>query len=265
MRAIHYVFDDLPSHLPINMDQQDFSGFFNSVPHSRMVDSVWYALHVYCHKYNVSLDSTITFQLQDRESAQRIFRGRYRRAGNRTTQVSLIHLPAMVSFLLRNSYFMVGRHLFKQVQGASMGSHFAPALCGLVAACQEHIFSKTFEDMIAANRLLCNTRYVDNRAMMGFGSWRCSPIWSVFTHAEFYGAPILLEEVSDPILLGVHVDTDQRTTTVRFHHDMSHYRSSISQGSDLALSSAFAARLHTQNRWSFLKFKIFVLLRCAPD
>ena len=56
--------------------------------------------------------------------------------------------------------------------------------------------------MIAANRLLCNTRYVDNRAMMGFGSWRCSPIWSVFTHAEFYGAPILLEEVSDPILLG---------------------------------------------------------------
>ena len=106
---------------------------------------------------------------------------------------------------------------------------------------------------------------------MGFGSWRCSPIWSVFTHAEFYGAPILLEEVSDPILLGVHVDTDQRTTTVRFHHDMSHYRSSISQGSDLALSSAFAARLlmssdtHTQNRWSFLKFKIFVLLRCAPD
>ena len=91
MRAIHYVFDDLPSHLPINMDQQDLSGFFNSVPHSRMVDSVWYALHVYCHKYNVSLDSTITFQLQDRESAQRIFRGRYRRAGNRTTQVSLIH------------------------------------------------------------------------------------------------------------------------------------------------------------------------------
>ena len=243
MRAIHYVFDDLPSHLPINMDQQDLSGFFNSVPHSRMVDSVWYALHVYCHKYNVSLDSTITFQLQDRESAQRIFRGRYRRAGNRTTQVSLIHLPAMVSFLLRNSYFMVGRHLFKQVQGASMGSHFAPALCGLVAACQEHIFSKTFKDMIAANRLLCNTRYVDNRAMMGFGSWLCSPIWSVFTHAEFYGAPILLEEVSDPILLGVHVDTDQRTTTVRFHHDMSHYRSSISQGSDLALSSAFAARL----------------------
>ena len=100
-----------------------------------------------------------------------------------------------------------------------------------------------FQDMIAATRLLCNTRYMDNRAMIGFGSWRCSPIWSVFAHAEFYGAPILLEEVSDPILLGVHVDTDQRTTTVRFHHNMGHYRSSFSQGSDLALSSACAARL----------------------
>jgi hypothetical protein len=116
-----------------------------------------------------------------------------------------------------------------------------------------HTFSpkhpKTFEDMIAANRLLCNVDIT--------GPWLdlacCSPIWSVFTHAEVYGAPILLEEVSDPILLGVHVDTDQRTTTVRFHHDMSHYLFSLSQGSDLALSSTFAARLLMVPRYTHPK------------
>jgi len=44
-------------------------------------------------------------------------------------------------------------------------------------------------------------------------------------------------------LLGVHVDIEQRATTVRFPHDMSHYRSSLSQGSDVALTSAFAEHL----------------------
>ena len=124
-------------------------------------------------------------QLQDQESCRRIFRGRYRRAGSRVVQIKGQHIPDMISFLLRHSYFMVGRHLFKQVRGASMGSQFAPALCRLVAACQEYIFTKTFEDLISANRLLCNARYVDNRAMIGIGSWRKAPVWSTFTHVEF--------------------------------------------------------------------------------
>ena len=112
-----------------------------------------------------------------------------------------------------------------------MGSHFAPALCGLVAACQEYCFQKAFRDLINSHNLLLNARYVDNRAMVGMPFWRDSYHWNSFTREDFYGRPILLEEVVDPVLLGCHIDLDQRTCTVRLDNDLTRYRSGLTEGS----------------------------------
>ena len=141
--------------------------------------------------------------------------------------------------------------LFQQIQGASMGSHFAPAMCGLVAACQEYCFQKAFRDLINSHNLLLNARYVDNRAMVGMPFWRDSYHWNSFTREDFYGRPILLEEVVDPVLLGCHIDLNQRTCTVRLDNDLTRYRSGLTEGSRQPLRSALTARIWMILRYTF--------------
>ena len=104
---------------------------------------------------------------QSEDRTQRIFRGRFRRAGQKYLAIQLDHIPKITEFLLKHSYFTVGGMVFRQIQGASMGSHFAPALCGLVAALQEYCFHKAFHGkctigvlqmdgiLIGKNRLIC--------------------------------------------------------------------------------------------------------------
>jgi len=156
--------------------------------------------------------------------------------------IKLSEIPTMVIFLLQHSYLTVGNYVFRQIQGASMGSQFAPALCGLVAAFQEYCFFKAFQGMKTFNRLLRNSRYVDNRVMMHFPEWRQQPPWNIFTKLDFYNPPILLEEVDDSEILGCHISTEQRSITIRQPLDLVTLRSGHSQDSDTAILSAFRAR-----------------------
>ena len=123
-----------------------------------------------------------------------------------------------------------------------MGSHFAPALCGLVAAFQEYCFRKAFHGMRTHHKLLHNSRYVDNRVLLHFPGWRDNYPWTLCTKLDFYEAPILLEEVDDTEILGCTISTTQRTITVRQPKDLVSLRSGLSEDSDLAVISAFRAR-----------------------
>ena len=135
--------------------------------------------------------------------------------GQKYLAIQLDHIPKITEFLLKHSYFTVGGMVFRQIQGASMGRHFAPALCGLVAAFQEYCFHKAFNGMRTHHKLLHNSRYVDNRVLMHFPGWRETYPWNLFTKLDFYEAPILLEEVDDTEILGCTISTIQRTITVR--------------------------------------------------
>ena len=238
---------------------------FNSAPHSRMIDAVTFAVNHYSYEHGISLDSTLSTSIAQEDRTQRIFRGRFRQAGRRYMNIKLSESPTMVIFLLQNSYLTVGNHVFRQIQGASMGSQFAPALCGLVAAFQEYCFFKAFQGMKTFNRLLHNSRDVDNRVMMHFPDWRQHQPWDIFTRLDFYNPPILLEEVDDSEILGCHISTQQRSITIRQPLDLVTLRSGHSQDSDTAILSAFRARslliirytYPTALIWSFLKFKIF--------
>ena len=169
----------------------------------------------------------------------------------------LDHIPKIAEFLLKHSYFTVGGLVFRQIQGASMGSHFAPALCGLVAAFQEYCFHKAFQGMRTHHRLLHNSRYVDNRVLLHFPGWRDSYPWNLFTQLDFYEAPILLEEVDDSEILGCTISTIQRTITVRQPKDLVSLRSGLSEDSDVAVISAFRARALLIIRYTFPVSLIF--------
>ena len=139
---IQKIFDNIPNHIELDLQQQDLSGFFNSVPHARMIEAVTYAVNHYIAHKGVAPDSKLSTSLAMEDRTQRIFRGRFRRAGQKYLAIQLNHIPKITEFLLKHSYFTVGGMVFRQIQGASMGSHFAPALCGLVAAFQEYCFHK---------------------------------------------------------------------------------------------------------------------------
>ena len=211
---IQRQFDQIPADVELNLQQQDLSGFFNSVPHARMIDAVTFAVNHYSYEHGISLDSTLSTSIAQEDRTQRIFRGRFRQAGRRYMNIKLSEIPTMVIFLLQHSYLTVGNYVFRQIQGASMGSQFAPALCGLVAAFQEYCFFKAFQGMNTFNRLLHNSRYVDNRVMMHFPEWRQQQPWNIFTKLDFYNSPILQEEVDDSEILGCHISTE----TTQHHH-----------------------------------------------
>ncbi len=141
-----------------------------------------------------------------------------------------------------------------------MGSHFAPALCGLVAAFQVYCFHKAFQGMRTHHRLLHNSRYVDNRVLLHFPGWRDSYPWNLFTQLDFYEAPILLEEVDDSEILGCTISTTQRTITVRQPKDLVSLRSGLSEDSDVAVISAFRARALLIIRYTFPVSLIFAQL-----
>ena len=249
--GFHRLFRDVPCQWELDFEQQDLSGFFNSVPQSRMLESIQFALNLYRCKSQLPADSTLSVYTKDDDRHLRLFRGRYRAAGGRYINVDIQHVFPAVNFLLAHSFFSIGRMLFQQIQGASMGSHFAPALCGLVAACQEYCFQKAFRDLINSHNLLLNARYVDNRAMVGMPFWRDSYHWNSFTREDFYGRPILLEEVVDPVLLGCHIDLNQRTCTVRLDNDLTRYRPGLTEGSRQPLRSALTARIWMILRYTF--------------
>ena len=81
----------------------------------------------------------------------------------------LCDLPALVSHLLDSSYFTVGLTVFRQCQGASMGSPLSPALRSAVALFREYCFLRSFptSSWRYATGLALRARYVDNVFFLG--------------------------------------------------------------------------------------------------
>ena len=148
-----------PATEPTSMVQQDLIGFFNSVPHDRILQALTLTLHLLQEKWGKPWqEQSLQLSVRNKDSSFRVFRGRRRFAARNTRTMHLEDLPALTDFMLRSSFFQCGTFTFKQIQGASMGSALAPLLCTLVASTTE----------IRHNR------------------WTQLPL-----HLEFYGASIL--------------------------------------------------------------------------
>ena len=136
------------------------------------------------------------------DSSFRVFRGRRRFAARNTRTMHLEDLPALTDFMLRSSFFQCGTLTFKQIQGASMGSALAPVLCTLVASTTEFLWLHNFRNVLLSIGLHTAVRYADNRAFHFHTGTRHNPWTQLLLHLEFYGAPILLEDVPEEKFLG---------------------------------------------------------------
>ena len=113
--------------------QQDIAGFFNFVTHPRMISTVEFLITRYAALQGLDLrdDPILSVAQHQQERLQRIFRGRWRKTSRSYHPIHLRDLPALVSHLLDSSYFTVGLTVFRQCQGASMGSPLAPPCAAL--------------------------------------------------------------------------------------------------------------------------------------
>ena len=230
----------------LEMVQQDLIGFFNSVPHARILQAlellIWRLEELFRH--NVK-DIVFQVDMKAGTTGLRIFRGQQRFRQSVTRLLRLCHVQELTKFLLRSAYFKVGQDTFRQIQGASMGSPLAPVLCSLVAAEQEFLLIHSFRQQLHAAGLLRAFRFADNRCFFLRQS-EMHTDWATMTlQLAFYGLPIELEHVPGEQLLGSITSTIQGTITMQQPSDITLLRSMRSVGPTSAAISGFRARALT--------------------
>ncbi|CAE7029070.1 unnamed protein product [Symbiodinium sp. CCMP2592] len=200
---------------PTVMKQQDLIGFFNSVPHDRISQSLLFVLQLLEGRWQKPWQSqSLQVSGRSKDLTFRVFRGRRRFAARNTKTLHLEDLPELVVFLLRSSFFRCGFHTFRQIQGASMGSALAPVLCTLVASTIEFLWLRNFRTILNNIGFQTAARYADNRVFHVQTGIHRNPWLQLLFHLEFYGAPIILEDVSTKMFLGTTCSVTQGTITV---------------------------------------------------
>ena len=92
-----------------------------------MVSTVEFLVARYAALQGLDLqdDPILSIAQHQQERLQRIFRGRWRKTSRSYHPIHLRDLPDLAHHLLESSYFTVGLTVFRQCQGASMGSPFS--------------------------------------------------------------------------------------------------------------------------------------------
>ncbi|CAE7240415.1 AMY1.1, partial [Symbiodinium sp. CCMP2592] len=236
---------------PTIMKQQDLVGFFNSVPHDRILQSLLFVLQLLEDRWHKPWQQqSLQVSIRSKDPNFRVFRGRRRFAARNTKTLPLEDLPELVGFLLRSSFFQCGIHTFKQIQGASMGSALAPVLCTLVASTTEFLWLRNFRTILNNIGFQTAARYADNRVFHLHSGIQRNPWLQLLFHLEFYGSPIILEDVLTETFLGTTCSNVQGTITVVQPTDASTIRTLQSVGRKEHVLFGFSARVRTIIRLS---------------
>ena len=196
---------------PLTLQQLDIAGFYNQVEHGRIIQALEFIVHRYCFLQQVSPDSEIQASMRQHERTQRTFRGRYRAAGTNYKSVRIEDVVPLCKFLLTHSFLTVGYQAYRQIQGASMGSQWAPVMCAAVALVREWAFHQSLPRNVSLPFVIY--RYVDNCIFIGAES-QFTHSWSLLrTWPSFYSAPIELERVQTDEALGFRMCCQQRAIT----------------------------------------------------
>ena len=190
---------------PTSMVEQDLIGFFNSVPHDRILQALTFTLHLLQEKWSKPWqEQSLQLSFLNKDSFFRVFRGRRRFAAHNTRTMHLEDLPALTDFMLRSSFFQCDTFTFKQIQGASMGSALAPVLCTLVASTTEFLWLHNFRSVLLSIDLHTAVRYADNRAFSFPHRNSTQPADPVATSFGVLRCSYLLEDVPEEKFLGTH-------------------------------------------------------------
>ena len=93
IRTIWHSMMSYPATEPTSMVQQDLIGFFNSVPHNRILQTLPWQ------------EQSLQLCSRNKDPSFRVFRGRRRFAARNTRTMHLEDLPALTDFMLQSSFF----------------------------------------------------------------------------------------------------------------------------------------------------------------
>ena len=136
------------------LHQADIAGFYNQV----QLSGILMSLCLSCTRTHRKPNKVQTLSCRLTFTSWNVISKQY-------FSVTLRHIPAIVQYLLDNSYFTVGSQVFRQCRGASMGSQFAPVLCSAVALQREWNYHLSFSPFTWDRSL--HHRYVDNQDLLG--------------------------------------------------------------------------------------------------
>ena len=226
--------------------QQDLIGFFNTVPHTRIVQDVEYLIHRYCAVQRVTMDCLLQVHQNHRERLQRIFQGKYRAKTRQYRQVCIRDLVPLTRFMLAHSFFDSVDKCIVNIWGLRWGRNglrwFVPWLLPLGNTCSIRHFLAPFDSEILFNL------FVWWPAMLTIDTWytyqepRNTRAFLFGTDLQFYSNPILLEEVGSDSLLGFCVDWQHRTITFQQPATLSKLRGARSAGAKRHSIAGFHAR-----------------------
>ena len=231
---------------------EDLKGFFTSVPHEVILQSVIHLISTYNSKFPPMHGKDTVFTVTVKSSSkERCIRGR---SFSKTAKNHIIHLadlPDLVLLALKSSAFQCMTQMFQQDRGAIIGGHASPSICSMAVAYREFTWLRAYKIQEHAD-MLC-IRYVDNRLTVISKELRKLPSFERFCNLLFYQSPIELEDCGDNVLLGYEISLTSRYcryVVPKFNYD---FRSIRSAGSTSRILSGLNARLHLLYRGTFPK------------
>ena len=244
-QKIHnFLKNDPEAHLA-ELHNDDLVGFFVSVPHDRILQSVQFLVKQYkeLHVPTWLNPDEVTFTVDLKKLAKfRTIRGRAIQHSSSQHIFHLKHLVDGVRLSLSASHFECLGHLYFQKRGSSIGSQCSPSICATVVAVSEAVWMRSYNILFNSSGLF--VRYVDNR-LICLPSHTAGQIpYRILLRLDFYGMPIELEECGNKEILGFTLNLEHRTCTYNFPTAPHQFRHPKSAGSERSILSGFESRLH---------------------
>jgi hypothetical protein len=220
----------------------DLSGFFTSVPQSRITAAVQELIEMYCRKHPPNKKRAIWFtvSVKLRSSMGRTVRGKSRKATS-SYKFCLDDIPAAVALSFAASYFTVFGLVFQQIHGSCIGSPISPTLCNITVAITEYHWLLTGSTLL--NNVYMN-RYVDNRATIHEAHLMNYPEIRRLLHLDLYVPPVQLKQCGNEVYLGQTLNLHDGTISYVLPQASWQLRSHLSAGSLKLTTMGLQARLH---------------------
>ena len=232
----------------------DLTGFFNSIPISRLNRACEIALNRFFENKQAGgkcrSDFWFTVDETSPSSYGRVLRGKPMK--NRPSTCRKVFQGDVLKIVQLSfsfaSFTVLGR-TFSQKRGSPIGNQLSPSLCNLAVCLEEDCWVRGLRQCWASDQLACwFLRYVDNRYLLFPRCFLRRPAFSALVDPTFYGPPVVLEACEIEELLGCRVSVYDRRVDFHVPNEAWKYRVPQSAGSANANLASFRAR---------------VLIRCA--
>ena len=191
---IKQYFDNTDDTVTLAFHNDDLVGFFNSVPQDQVCAAVAQLLAEHQRDRPSSVYSVET---QATAHHNRVFAGK--QSYGRTPTTRIIHVEDIMTIVkssFQGMYVPVGTLIMRQVHGTAIGSQLSPVLSHICVARHEVMWQRIYGQWYTSHNVFLE-RYVDNRFVIfpSPSSGHPAPPLEGLLQADFYGAPIVLEQV----------------------------------------------------------------------